>query len=224
MGGGGESFGESPPPLETINKRPKGCTFLHTRPKRTSACLLRDTLVGQSPNHLSPTPFQDLETKKADLFFPSRPLSLKQTPKQGQASSTRARPLPRGTGDAGRRAATERRTEQQADRVVAPRLAPGAPRLHGVSVSHAPKPVATDVRQPSSQPRLSAFSPSPRPEETKGGFSRVTAWPLRGMQTRPQRGRPLHKGTPRPRLARRHACPCAAPGLSLTCRCLCVCP
>lgn len=46
---GGGSFGESPPPLETINKGAKRRTFLHTPPTRTSRCLPTTKLAGQSP-------------------------------------------------------------------------------------------------------------------------------------------------------------------------------
>ncbi|XP_011948915.1 PREDICTED: uncharacterized protein LOC105601342 [Cercocebus atys] len=46
--------------------------------------------------------------------------------------------------------------------------------------------------------RVPALAPASLPrEETKGRFSRVTARPLTGKQSRPLRGRPPHKGAPR---------------------------
>nr|XP_054375623.1 translation initiation factor IF-2-like [Pongo abelii] len=46
--------------------------------------------------------------------------------------------------------------------------------------------------------RVPALAPASLPrEETKGRFSRVTARPLTGKQSRPRRGRPPHKGAPR---------------------------
>lgn len=225
MGAGEEPFGESPPPLETINKGPKQCTFLHTRPKRTSACLPRRTRVRQSPQPplcLSPQPSQDLETKRADLFFllPALLSPLQQPQEQEQASRTHAarlRPPWRrgmlGSGPApGRRTgagATGARSRSPFRRLGSPPRTP-------------PSPSPAASRRPGLCPD-SAFPPS-LPQETKGGFSRVIARPPRGRLSGPQRGRPPHKGTPRAGSPCRRARPRPARELSPTCRCLCVCP
>lgn len=162
MGEGAEEpSGESPPPLETINKGPERCTFLHTRPTRTSACLPRGKQVGQRPEAplcLSPQPSQDLETKRADLFFllPALLPTSKQTREQEQASQTHAARLRRRQEMLGGGPAPPRLT-----RAAAARVRSGSP--FGRPGSHPSRPQARRRRRPGARVRCPDSRPSHPP-------------------------------------------------------------
>lgn len=160
--GAEEPFGESPPPLETINKGPKRCTFLHTRPTRTSACLSRGKQVGQRPEpplSLSPQPSQDLETKRADLFFllPALLPTSKQTQEQEQASQNPRSAPAAATGDAGRRAGPAE-ADQSRGR---PRSLREPVRPPGVSALAPPSPSSATASRPSRCPDSRPSHPAP---------------------------------------------------------------
>lgn len=197
--GAEEPFGESPPPLETINKGPKRCTFLHTRPTRTSACLSRGKQVGQRPEpplSLSPQPSQDLETKRADLFFllPALLPTSKQTQEQEQASQNPRSAPAAATGDAGRRAGPAE-ADQSRGR---PRSLREPVRPPGVSALAPPSPSSATASRPSRCPDSRPSHPAPPPEETKEGSAGSLLGCRRGGSADPSAAAPHTKGLPGP--------------------------
>ncbi|CAI9171354.1 unnamed protein product [Rangifer tarandus platyrhynchus] len=168
-GGAEEPFGESPPPLETINKGPKRCTFLHTRPKtHLGEPRVRETSRAELRKHLSPSLSRNLlETWKLReqifslRFPPSCPPPTDPRAGAGEPDSQRAR----GRCDRRQRAAGRPRRDSPE-----PRRQPPLARSPGVP-SRAPSP-----SQATSGRRLSALTlafPRPRPptpaEEQKEG-------------------------------------------------------
>lgn len=199
--GAEEPFGESPPPLETINKGPKRCTFLHTRPKtHLGEPRVRETSRAELRKHLSPSLSRNLlETwKLREIFFsPSRPPAhLQQTLELEPASQTRSAPPAAATGDSRRRAGPGESPEPRPRRR---RRWPG--RRGSLPVSRPSSPSQATSGRPALSPdsRLSTPPPPLHPRRgTKGGFSRVTARPPRGRRRGPQCGRPPHKGAAHP--------------------------
>lgn len=216
--GAEEPFGESPPPLETINKGPKRCTFLHTRPKtHLGEPRVRETSRAELRKHLSPSLSRNLlETwKLREIFFsPSRPPAhLQQTLELEPASQTRSAPPAAATGDSRRRAGPGETAQSRG-----PAAAAAGPVAGGLYPF--PAPPARRRRRPAA--RLSALTlafPRPRPpstpaEEQKEGSAGSPLGRRGGGGADPSAAAPHTKGLPTPGAASARSSPPLARALT----------
>lgn len=189
-GGGRRAFGESSPPLETINKGPgEARSFTHAPNARASG----ETRESGKAPLLGPAPPRDLETTRAAPIFPSRP-PLPQTdptPGLGELDPRSAPAAARPQEMLGGGPVPGRRT-----RAAAAALAPGASSAAGGL--RPSRPPARRGRRPAAGfPALTLDLPHLPPERRQKEGSAGSPRGRRGWrQRRPRAAAPYTKGLP----------------------------